>query len=111
MYIAMNRFKVRPDATDAFEKRWLDRETHLETLPGFVEFNLLRGPEKEDHVLYASHTIWRSKEDFVQWTKSEAFRAAHANAGQAKREEIYLGPPVFEGFESLQTVLADKKSD
>lgn len=106
MYIAMNRFKVRPEATEAFEKRWLERETHLEQLPGFVEFNLLRGPEHEDHVLYSSHTVWRSYNDFVNWTHSEAFRAAHANAGNVKREEIYLGPPVFEGFESLQTVKA-----
>lgn len=106
MYIAMNRFKVRPEATDAFERIWLERETHLEDLPGFIEFNLLRGPVRDDHVLYSSHTLWRSEEDFTAWTQSEAFRKAHANAGKVKREEIYLGPPVFEGFTSLQTVKA-----
>ena len=46
-------------------------------VPGFVEFHLLRGPEREDHVLYSSHTIWRSRDDFEAWTRSEAFRLAH----------------------------------
>ena len=34
----------------------------------------------------------------------EAFRAAHANAGQSRREGLYLGPPKFEGFEVIQTI-------
>ncbi|MFZ5559110.1 MAG: antibiotic biosynthesis monooxygenase, partial [Pseudomonadota bacterium] len=32
-------------------------------------------------------------------THSEAFRAAHAGAGQTKG--LYLGPPQFEGFEAV----------
>ena len=51
MFIAMNRFKVRPDATAAFEEVWTSRDTYLRDVPGFVEFHLLRGPEREDHVL------------------------------------------------------------
>ena len=47
--------------------------------------------------LYASHSIWNSKADFINWTKSEAFKLAHKNAGQHK--DLYLGAPNFEGFE------------
>lgn len=104
LFIAMNRFRVNPERVEEFEQIWLERETHLQGLPGFVEFHMLRGPEKEDHVLYASHTVWRSREDFEAWTHSEAFRAAHANAGQSRREGLYLGPPTFEGFEVIQTI-------
>lgn len=104
VYIAMNRFRVNPERTEEFEQIWLERETHLQGLPGFEAFHMLRGPEREDHVLYASHTVWRSREDFEAWTRSEAFRKAHANAGQSKREGLYLGPPSFEGFEVIQTV-------
>ncbi len=43
---------------------------------GFVAFHLLRGPEHEDHVLYSSHTMWKTQEDFILWTKSGQFRAA-----------------------------------
>jgi heme-degrading monooxygenase HmoA len=101
-FIAMNRFKVLKGEETAFENIWLSRETHLETVPGFVEFHLLRGPEREDHVLYSSHTVWASRDSFVDWTNSEAFRAAHRGAGQNK--PLYLGHPEFEGFEVLQTV-------
>src|SRR3546814_16445986 len=81
MYIAMNRFKVKPEEQDAFTRRWLERDVLLRTVPGFVAFHLLRGPEREDHVLYASHTVWQTHEDFEAWKRSEQFRAAHAGAG------------------------------
>jgi heme-degrading monooxygenase HmoA len=53
MFIAMNRFKVIKGSEAAFENVWLSRDSHLEKVPGFVEFHLLRGPEAEDHTLYA----------------------------------------------------------
>ena len=102
MFIAMNRFQVTKGSETDFEKVWASRDSHLGKVPGFVEFHLLRGPEAEDHTLYASHTIWSSRAAFEAWTKSEAFRAAHARAGDNK--PLYLGHPQFEGFETVQTV-------
>jgi heme-degrading monooxygenase HmoA len=102
MFLAMNRFRVMPGAEAEFEQVWKSRDSQLHTVPGFVEFHLLRGPAKADHTLYASHTIWASKADFEGWTKSEAFRQAHSNAGGSK--PLYLGPPEFEGFEAIQTL-------
>jgi len=102
MYIAMNRFKVLKGAESAFETVWLSRDSRLDRVPGFIEFQLLRGPERDDHVLYSSHTVWASREAFAAWTQSEHFRAAHRGAGANKA--LYLGHPEFEGFEVLQTV-------
>jgi len=102
MFIAMNRFRVRKGSEDAFEAVWLNRDTHLEKVPGFVEFRLLKGPQTEDYTLYASHSTWRSRAAFEAWTKSEAFRAAHARAGENK--PLYLDHPQFEGFEVKQSV-------
>ena len=93
MFIAMNRFRVRKGSEDAFEAVWLNRDTHLEKVPGFVEFRLLKGPQTEDYTLYASHSTWRSRAAFDAWTKSEAFRAAHARAGENK--PLYLDHPQF----------------
>lgn len=107
MYIAMNRFRINKGEEEAFERIWAERDTHLGDVPGFVEFRLLRGPEAEDHTLYASHTIWESEEAFVAWTRSEAFRKAHANAGKT-RPGVYQGPPQFEGFTAVQAVPRDK---
>lgn len=96
MYIAMNRFKIVKGQEDAFEAVWRSRDTHLDSVPGYRDFKLLRGPEREDYTLYSSHTIWESEEDFVAWTKSDAFRMAHRNAGENK--PLYIGHPEFEGF-------------
>jgi heme-degrading monooxygenase HmoA len=60
MFIAMNRFRVTKGSEAAFEHVWMSRDTHLHKVPGFIEFHLLKGPEAEDHTLYASHTVWRA---------------------------------------------------
>jgi heme-degrading monooxygenase HmoA len=103
MFIAMNRFQVLRGQESAFEDVWLSRETHLETVPGFLGFHLLRGPQLDDHTLYASHSRWASRAAFEGWTKSEAFRQAHQSAGGNK--PLYMGHPQFEGFEALQEVV------
>lgn len=99
MFVAMNRFKVQPGSEDAFEEVWRNRKSRLDEMEGFVSFHLLRGPEREDHTLYASHTIWNTEGDFLAWTKSEQFREAHSGAGANK--PLYLGHPQFEGFRSV----------
>ena len=100
MYLTMNRFKVVTEHAEAFEAVWKTRDSHLKSVPGFIAFHLLRGPEAEGHVLYASHTAWADKDAFEAWTKSEAFREAHRNAGDNKH--MYLDAPTLEIFESVQ---------
>ncbi len=102
MFIAMNRFRVKKGLDREFEAVWLNREVHINKEAGFVEFHLLRGPEAEDHILYVSHTVWASELAFLNWTRSQAFRDAHKDAGQNK--PLYLGGPQFEGFSVIQTV-------
>ncbi|ANJ66460.1 antibiotic biosynthesis monooxygenase [Halothiobacillus diazotrophicus] len=99
MYIAMNRFRVAKGREQEFIDIWKNRNSHLEAVPGFKEFNLLQGATDETATLFASHSLWQSAEDFGNWTRSEAFRAAHANAGGSR--DLYLGPPQFEGFEMV----------
>ena len=102
MFIAMNRFRVRKGSEETFEQVWLNRDSQLNRVPGFVEFHLLKGPEHEDHTLYSTHTLWQSKATFEAWTKSDAFRQAHSRAGDNK--PLYLEHPHFEGFEIRQTI-------
>ena len=97
MFIAMNRFKIIPGHEEDFLNIWRNRETYLDEVPGFKEFHLLKGPKTDEYSLFASHSIWESKQAFEDWTKSEAFRKAHANAGNVK--PVYLGKPKFEGFQ------------
>ena len=97
MFIAMNRFKVKLGDEKHFEEIWKNRDTHLNDVPGFKKFNLIKSESNEEYTLYASHSEWVSKQDFINWTKSEAFRMAHKNAG--KHKNVYIEHPQFEGFE------------
>ena len=108
MFIAMNRFQIVPGKETDFEEIWRNRDTHLQDVPGFSEFHLVKGQQTKDFTLYASHTIWESKEAFENWTKSEAFRSAHKDAG--KNSHLYLGHPNFEGFEIVKGISTRSKS-
>jgi heme-degrading monooxygenase HmoA len=99
MYIAMNRFHIALGREQDFIEIWRKRDTYLSSVPGFKQFHLLQGPSTAEFTLFASHSVWESAEAFTNWTKSEAFRNAHAGAGTAKG--IYLGHPQFEGFEAV----------
>jgi heme-degrading monooxygenase HmoA len=99
MFIAMNRFRIAKGFEAGFEKVWRERESYLDEVPGFREFHLLKGPVRDDHVLYASHSVWASREAFEAWTESDSFRRAHAQASAPKG--TYLGHPELETFEAV----------
>lgn len=99
MFLAMNRFKVALGKENDFINIWKNRESYLDGVPGFISFNLLRGETTEDHTLFSSHATWESRQAFEDWTKSEAFRNAHRNAGSAK--DIYSGHPKLELFDTV----------
>lgn len=99
MFIAMNRFNIRLGDEQTFIDIWRGRDSYLDGVPGFIDFSLLQGDSNEEYTLFSSHAVWESKEAFVAWTKSEAFKKAHAKAGVNK--EIYMAPPKLELFESV----------
>ena len=97
MYIAMNRFRIHAGRESDFEATWAERETYLDQVPGFEQFRLLRGPSADGLTLYVSHSVWKSEDAFRDWTRSEAFRRAHAQAGATRG--VLEGHPEFEGVE------------
>ena len=97
MFIAMNRFRIAPGREAEFIEVWRARDSRLADVPGFRNFHLLQGPSDADSTIFVSHSSWNRATDFENWTRSDAFKSAHANAGQQRG--IYLGPPQFEGFE------------
>ncbi|MCS5650418.1 MAG: antibiotic biosynthesis monooxygenase [Dehalococcoidia bacterium] len=99
MYIAMNRFRIVLGKEKEFETIWKNRDTHLDDVPGFEKFHLAKGNTEGTHTLYISHSTWSSKTDFINWSKSKAFRLAHKGAGG--HSGVYIGHPVFEGFEVI----------
>lgn len=102
MYLAMNRFTVPIENATAFEDLWLSRDSHLQGMDGFVSFHMLKGPETDGCILYASHTVWQTEAHFRAWTTSKEFRAAHARVGQNRK--LHEGAPRFEGFIAIQRI-------
>ena len=99
MFLAMNRFKIALGYEEGFEKVWKERNSYLNEVDGFVSLNLMKGAVTEEYVLYASHSVWQSKDAFEAWTKSEHFRKAHAQASAPKG--TYLGHPDLELFDAV----------
>lgn len=95
----MNRFKIKLGREKDFENIWKERDTFLDEVPGFIKFHLIRSETEGLHTLYASHSTWKSKQDFTNWTKSDAFRKAHKGARASS--DVYLDHPVFEGFDVI----------
>jgi len=95
----MNRFRVALGSEEVFEELWRNRDSHLDDVPGFRKFHLLKGPTDEECTLYSSHSEWESRQAFTDWTESEAFQKAHSNARAP--QGTYLGHPEFEGFEVI----------
>jgi len=99
MFVTMNRFTIHPDHWEEFENRFRQRAGLVEHAPGFIRNAVLRPAEgsSDQHIVM---TLWESREAFVAWTKSEAFRKAHEKAGQTPKE-WFAGPSRLEVFESV----------
>jgi heme-degrading monooxygenase HmoA len=100
MYIAMNRFHVNAGHEAVFEEMWRRRDSYLAQVPGFETFQLLRGETRDGITPFLSHSTWESRQAFVAWTESDAFRKAHGDARSP--QGTLAGHPVFEGFEVVE---------
>ena len=94
MYVATNRIKVRkphgPDLEELFKERG-----GLEQVPGFLRFELWRSLGEVEHEEFLVVSHWESADAHEQWTKSEAFRRAHAGM----RSEFIVGGGEFNAFD------------
>ena len=97
MYIAMNRFKIAERLNDVFEELWRSRDSYLESMTGFINFNLLKVELNKGSMRYISHSTWNSKDAFTAWTRSKAFSTASQIV--TKNTCIFINHPTFEGFE------------
>lgn len=95
MFIAMNQFQVNPERAAEFEEVWRTRESYLEGFDGFLGFALLKGDEPGD---YVSHSMWASRQAFMAWATSEAFRRAH---GERLPDGIVVGHPRARFYEAV----------
>jgi heme-degrading monooxygenase HmoA len=89
-------FPRKKGSEEAFEKVWLNRDSYLAKVPGFVEFRLLKGPEHADFTLYASTRSGRA---------GRRLKPGRDQPNSAPPTGMRaIDHPQFEGFEVRQTV-------
>ena len=74
-----NRIYVKQEYAEAFEQRFRERAGLVDQMPGFVSNQILRPVNEGDP--YVVFTIWNSRQDFLNWVRSDAFVKGHAQSG------------------------------
>jgi heme-degrading monooxygenase HmoA len=80
-----NHIPVKIEFQEAFERRFKTGTRFVQDSPGFIRNEVLR-PVKGDR--YIIRTYWDSMESFESWTRSDAFKQAHADTPS---EEMFEG--------------------
>ena len=78
--VKINALDVPEGAGKEIEKRFATREEAMNSVPGFLGFELLRPTGGESR--YFVYTRWESEEAFKAWGAGPAAGAAHAGAAQ-----------------------------
>jgi heme-degrading monooxygenase HmoA len=99
MITVANRLYVKAEYADAFERVFRERAGLVDQMPGFISNQLLRPVnEGEPYVVF---TLWNSRDDFMNWVRSDAFIKGHAQSGTLPHD-AYFKPNVLELHEIIQ---------
>jgi heme-degrading monooxygenase HmoA len=99
MITVANRIYVALEYADAFEERFRKRAGLVDGMPGFISNQVLRPVNDGDP--YVVFTTWSSREDFLNWVRSEEFVKGHAQSGTMPKE-AFTGANKLEVHEVLQ---------
>ncbi|HZH29608.1 MAG TPA: antibiotic biosynthesis monooxygenase [Pyrinomonadaceae bacterium] len=99
MITVANRIYVDPKFGEAFEQRFRERAGLVDGMPGFVSNQVLRPVNEGDP--YVVFTTWNSRQDFLNWVRSDAFARGHAQSGTLPKEAFTRGN-VLEMHEVVQ---------
>ena len=84
MITVANRIYVNAEYGEAFEQRFRERAGLVDQMPGFVSNQVLRPVNDGDP--YVVFTVWDSRQDFLNWVRSDAFTKGHAQSGTLPKE-------------------------
>ena len=99
MITVANRIYVKQEYADAFEQRFRERAGLVDKMPGFISNHVLRPVNEGDP--YVVFTFWQSRQDFLNWVRSDEFVKGHAQSGTMP-PEAFTGPNKLEVHEVLQ---------
>jgi heme-degrading monooxygenase HmoA len=84
MITVANRIYVNAEYADRFEARFRERAGLVDKMPGFVSNQVLRPVNEGDP--YVVFTTWESRQDFLNWVRSDEFVKGHAQSGTLPKE-------------------------
>lgn len=99
MITVANRIYVTAEYMEAFESAFRERAKLVDEMHGFVSNQVLRPVNEGDP--YVVFTIWMSRQDFLNWVRSDAFIEGHAKSGSLPKEAFFK-PNVLELHEVVQ---------
>ena len=99
MITVANRIYVTPEYAEAFEQRFRERAMLVDQMPGFISNQILRPVNEGDP--YVVFTFWNSRQDFLNWVRSDAFVKGHAQSGSLPKE-AFSRSNVLEMHEVIQ---------
>jgi len=102
MVVKINAIEVAPGRGAELEERFAKRASEVETMPGFLGFELLRPVEGETR--YFVYTRWESEEAFRAWVESAAFTRGHAQAAKDSKGGAVAHGSALLGFDVVQKV-------
>ena len=74
-FVAINYIQCDAEYRERFEYLFGTRARAIDTLPGFIEMQVLKPTKEEDRYLIVSH--WENEAAFQAWTKSPEFLEGH----------------------------------
>ncbi|MDP8942847.1 MAG: antibiotic biosynthesis monooxygenase [Actinomycetota bacterium] len=101
MVVKINALDVAPGKDAELEERFARRAAEVESMPGFLGFELLRPVEGETR--YFVYTRWESEAAFRAWVESPAFTRGHAQAARDSGGAVAHGSALL-SFEVVQKV-------
>ena len=99
MITVANRIYVKPEYAEAFEERFRQRAGLVDGMPGFVSNQVLRPVNDGDP--YVVFTIWQSRQNFLDWVRSDEFVKGHAQSGSLPKD-AFSASNVLELHEVVQ---------
>src|SRR3954453_12655748 len=100
MVVKINAIEVAPGRGPELEERFARRAAEVETMPGFLGFELLR--RVEGGTRYFVYTRWESEAGFGSWVSSDAFTRGHAQAARDSGGSAAAHGSALLGFEVVQ---------
>lgn len=86
MITVANRIYVAPEYAAAFEQRFRDRAGLVDQMPGFISNQILRPVNDGDP--YVVFTFWNSREDFLNWVRSDALLKGTHNPAHYRKKHF-----------------------